>query len=136
MASPIRLDEKLIQDATAEASVNRRTTPKQIELWAEIGRAVSDRVSPQDLLAITQGLAEIRVDRVQGYTLETKSVLDLVARERGQLTKRLMSHGPNYQVCTDHPGYLEEVLPDGSRRIGQFEQGEFHPLDEPSKAHG
>nr|BBJ04579.1 hypothetical protein YBY_24280 [Marinobacter nauticus] len=43
MATAIRIDDKLIREALAEAQVQRRSAPKQIEYWAEIGRIVAGR---------------------------------------------------------------------------------------------
>lgn len=38
----IRLSEDLIKEATRYANVNLRSTPKQIEYWAKLGRCAED----------------------------------------------------------------------------------------------
>ena len=42
--SPVRLNPNLITAAEREGMVQKRSTPKQIEYWADLGRAV-ERVS-------------------------------------------------------------------------------------------
>src|SRR5690606_39989897 len=72
MASAIRLDDHLVQAASTEAALNHRTTPKQIEMWAAIGRAVAQGVSMEDALAVSQGLARVRVERVINKPVATE----------------------------------------------------------------
>lgn len=42
MATSVRLDDDFVSDAQLYAKVSKRSTPKQIEHWAEIGRIVED----------------------------------------------------------------------------------------------
>lgn len=42
MATSVRLDDEFVSDAKIYADVNKRSVPKQIEHWAEIGRMVED----------------------------------------------------------------------------------------------
>lgn len=42
MATSVRLDDEFVGDAQVYAKVNKRSVPKQIEHWAEIGRMVED----------------------------------------------------------------------------------------------
>src|SRR5690606_40635579 len=62
MATAIRIDDKLVREASAEAQLQRRSTPKQIEYWAEIGRIVAGEVSAEDLISIAQGNRRVRVE--------------------------------------------------------------------------
>jgi hypothetical protein len=42
MATSVRLDDAFVGEAQIYAQANKRSTPKQIEHWAEIGRMVED----------------------------------------------------------------------------------------------
>jgi ParD-like antitoxin of type II bacterial toxin-antitoxin system len=42
MATSVRLDNDFVSDAKVYADANKRSVPKQIEHWAEIGRMVED----------------------------------------------------------------------------------------------
>ena len=42
MATSIRHDDKFIEKAQVYATVNKRSVPKQIEHWAEIGMMMED----------------------------------------------------------------------------------------------
>lgn len=127
MASAIRLDDHLVQAASTEAALNHRTTPKQIEMWAAIGRAVAQGVSMEDALAVSQGLARVRVERVINKPVATEQVFERIqkARVTKQLAQRLQANRAVYQASAGHPGFLEEIHPDGTRRIGKFENGVF-----------
>lgn len=42
MAISVRLDDDFVGEAQVYAEVNKRSVPKQIEYWAEIGRIAED----------------------------------------------------------------------------------------------
>lgn len=42
MSISVRLDDNFVNDAKAYAYANKRSVPKQIEYWAEIGRMAED----------------------------------------------------------------------------------------------
>ena len=48
-------------------------------------------------------------------------------RRSGALSEAVSSATVRYQASTEYPGLLEQVHPDGSRVVGQFEHGEFQP---------
>ena len=41
MTIPLRLDDALVAAAAQVGSIQKRTTRKQIEFWAELGKAVA-----------------------------------------------------------------------------------------------
>ena len=60
-SSPLRLDAALVRQAKATARLHRRSLPRQIEYWAELGRAIESMVSLEQLIAVQEGLARIVV---------------------------------------------------------------------------
>ncbi|MES9901944.1 MAG: hypothetical protein ABW168_04565 [Sedimenticola sp.] len=42
MATSVRLDDDLVSDAKVYGDADKRSVPKQIEHWAEIGRMAED----------------------------------------------------------------------------------------------
>ncbi|GGE80151.1 hypothetical protein GCM10011533_35730 [Streptosporangium jomthongense] len=132
MTTAIRLDDNLIRHAAAEGQVHRRSTPKQIEYWAEIGRAVSGEVSAEDLIAILQGIRRVSVEPVIAETVTSDDLWTEVdqARDSGELSRSIARGRTVYQAAADKPGYLEAVYPDGTREIGQFRNGRFETLSD------
>lgn len=130
MSIPVRLDEMLVRHAAAEGQVQRRSVPKQIELWAEIGRSIANEVNAEDLMALTQGLKKVRVERVEPEPLESENLWAEVdqARDSGKLGKDIKRNRTVYQASTTHAGYLEALYPNGSRAIGRFVNGTFEKL--------
>lgn len=132
MTTAVRLDDTLVRHAAAEAAVQRRSTPKQIEYWAEIGRVVAGEVSAEDLISILQGIRQVRVEPVSAEPVPSDDVWAEVdqARESGELSRTLARGRTVYQASDSKPGYLEAIYPDGSRVIGQFRNGQFEALSD------
>lgn len=42
MATSVRLDDKFVGEAQVYAEIHKRSVPKQIEYWAEIGRIAEE----------------------------------------------------------------------------------------------
>ncbi|QSP93899.1 hypothetical protein LPB19_11915 [Marinobacter salinisoli] len=132
MPSPIRLDAKLLKEAAAIGKAARRSTPQQIQYWAEIGQIVADSLSQEDLVALSQGLLELKPERVRVQPPSSDQVLADVAQlgQSGELTRRLTASGTIYQASLSHPGYLEQIQPSGTVRVGYFENGAFVEKDD------
>ncbi|MGO1501997.1 MAG: TA system antitoxin ParD family protein [Marinobacter sp.] len=95
MTTAIRLDDNLVRHASAEGQVHRRSTPKQIEYWAEIGRTVAGEVSAEDLTAILQGIRRVKVEPVVAEAVasdDLRAEVDL-ARESGELSRSIARGG-------------------------------------------
>jgi hypothetical protein len=136
MSIPVRLDGRLVQEAAAEAQLNRRSTPKQIEFWAEIGQLVADKLAPEDLLALSQGLISLKLERVQVNPPDSAAIWETVeqARDSGKLARDLQQDRVVYQASSEHPGYLEALYPDGSRAVGSFKNGRFYKVNKGAHA--
>lgn len=121
MATAIRIDDRLIREASAEAQIQRRSTPKQIEYWAEIGKVVAGEVSAEDLISIVQGNRRVRVEPLVPEPVSSDDLwaeVD-VARDSGELAKTIAHSRTVYQCSIDPPGYLEAIHPDGTRELVQ-----------------
>ena len=74
MATSIRLDDGFVEEAKVYGDVNGRSTPKQIEYWAKIGRIAEDNPDlpfefiKESLLAT----AEVEAGMVTEYVRRTK----------------------------------------------------------------
>jgi len=131
MTTPVRLEDTLVRQAAAEAQVQRRSTPKQIEFWAEIGRAIAGEVSAEDLIAISQGIRKVKVEPVLPEPVTSDDIwADVEAdRESGELSRHITRDRIVYQASERHRGYLEAIYPDGQKITGQFRNGRFEPLN-------
>lgn len=129
MASPMRLDDALVREAEAEARLNRRSVPKQVEYWADLGRNLARLITPEDLIKIRMGLTRIRLEAVQSAPLDADEVfagLD-TERVRGTLSHAVTRAPLAYQTVPGRPGVLERIDRDGRRQRGVFRDGEFIP---------
>jgi len=131
-ASPIRLQEELMQSAKLTAKRFHRSTAEQIEYWASLGRRVALELDPDVLLSVTSGLARLKVEPVFNSTLKPESVFQALEqdREAGLLCNTVTSSAVRYQASTKHIGYLERIDQNGNITTGQFKDGRFIALKE------
>ena len=125
--SAVRLDPDLVYEAETEALIHKRTIPKQIEYWAEIGRKVSNLLNPAELLAVTQGIARLEVKEPVSYVLNPDAIFSRVEEERasGNLAGRVTGASVSYEADPGNPGVLIRINADGSRDAGHFKNGKF-----------
>ncbi len=131
-ASPVRLQQELMQSATLAGARQHRSAAEQIEYWATLGRQVAGVLDPDKLLDVLAGLAAVRVEPVTTAAVAPEQVFAALEQQRrsGELSGAVSSAVLRYQASTAHPGFLEEINPSGRRRLGQFRHGVFEPLEE------
>lgn len=131
-ASPIRLQEELMQAATLTAKRFHRSAAEQIEYWAELGRSVSSSLDPDVLLSVTSGLATIKIEPVYAEPVNPDDVFQALENERQAetLSQHITGSAIRYQASLTHPGYLEQIDQNGGRAVGKFQQGKFIALNE------
>lgn len=129
VSSPLRLDHKLVEAAAAMAQLFKRTTPRQIEYWAELGRAVEKELDAETVIALREGLAQLRVEPIKSVPLAADDVFASLDAERasGLLSRNISAAALRYQASHATPGMLEQVQPDGRVVLGQFRNGQFIP---------
>jgi len=128
-APPIRISRELYDAAELAGQVEQRSSAKQIEHWARIGRLAAKTLSGNDLLAITSGVAETTARYHSAAGSDPDRVFAALEsdRESGQLSERVTSGGMRYQASPSHPGLLERIDGEGRRVIGSFTDGKFVP---------
>lgn len=128
MASPMRLDAALIAAAEREAAIQKRSIPKQIEFWAELGKAVEHVIGMDDVIAITQGLKRIALEDLMSSTADPDDVFESLeaGRASGLLSERVTAAPLYYEASPSRPGLLDRVNRlTGKRETGRFVNGEF-----------
>jgi len=130
-SNPLRLDAALVRQAKATAQLYKRSLPRQIEYWAELGRALESMMSQEQLLAVREGLARIIVDHTAGGPVSAEEVFADVDQRRLEknLGARVTSASVKYQKSQSHPGHLEQIASDGTRTVGMFKDGRFVPVE-------
>lgn len=129
MSTALRLNNKLVHEAEAEGRVFKRSAPKQIEYWAEIGKAISQVVSNNDVLALTQGLAQVRIEMATSNPVDPDAIFDRITTQHTnrQLSPKVTQAQVVYEASRTSPGLLDRINPDGSRDTGHFRDGFFTP---------
>ena len=131
-ASPVRLQEGLMESARVSGAALHRSAAEQIEYWADIGRKVSRIIDPEILLAVEAGLARITVEKVEAVNVNPESVFAALEADRasGELASAIAEQSPiRYQASKTSPGLLERVGSAGDVVLGQFVNGDFIPSD-------
>ncbi|MHB8836013.1 MAG: TA system antitoxin ParD family protein [Candidatus Methylomirabilia bacterium] len=128
MASPMRLGSALIAAAEREAAIQKRSVPKQIEFWAELGMAVERTIGFDDVVAVTQGLKRIELESLVSPAVDAAEVFgDLESRRTGgSLPGSVTSAAITYEASRSRPGFLDRVnSASGKRETGRFRNGAF-----------
>lgn len=128
MASPLRLNAALIEAAEREGAVQKRSVPRQIEFWAELGKAVERLIGTADVVAVIQGIKKIKVEPVPSTPVDPDDVFDSIetSRRSGTLGKKVTSAAIYYEASLTRPGLLDRVnASTGARQTGLFRNGEF-----------
>ena len=126
--SPLRLDSTLVAAAKIEGSIYKRSAPKQIEFWAELGKAVEHVLSYNDIFAVIQGLKEIKVESVKSESVNPEDIFSSLedSRKSEKLADNLSSAGVYFEASRSRPGLLDRVnTVTGERQTGRFSNGEF-----------
>lgn len=126
--TPVRLDSTLLEAARREGSIRKRTAPKQIELWAELGKAVEISVDLADVYAVIQGFKKIKVETIESIAVNPDDVFISLEENRksGELAKNVTSSTVYFEASQKIPGLIDRVnSATGKRQTGQFHNGVF-----------
>ena len=122
MSQPVKLSDELVLDARVTSKLAERSIARQIEYWAQIGRAI------EPLLQGAQALALRRA----GSARPLSECLESVDSPDGR--RRVMEHlerqpFPHYETAAEAPGMLVRIEADGTRTVGRFVDRQFQAAD-------
>ncbi len=128
--SPVRLQADLMNAASTTGKLMHRSTAEQIEYWASVGRRVASQLTPDNIVALSSGLANIIIEPVTTDAIDPDAVFESLEYDRssGNLTETISPSEIKFQASKSHPGYLEQIDISGHITIGQFSDGAFVPL--------
>jgi hypothetical protein len=124
----MRLDADLVEAAKREGSIKKRSAPKQIEFWAELGKAVEHVLDYNDIFAVIQGLKKVKVESVESVAVDPADVFNSLEDERKskKLAQKVTSAAIYFEASRGQPGLLDRVnTATGERQTGRFYNGEF-----------
>jgi hypothetical protein len=122
------LDSTLVAAAKRKGSVNKRSAPKQIEYWAELGKAVEHVLDYNDVFAVIQGLKKVKVESVESITVDPAAIFNSLeeSRKSEKLAEKITSAAVYFEASRKQPGLLDKVnTATGERQTGRFYNGEF-----------
>ena len=130
-ASPVRLQNDLMQAAGVTGKRLHRSAAEQVEYWATLGRQIAAFVDPDTLLKVSVGLARLKVEPTMAQPVDPDVVFSAVEADRhsGELSRKVTSAAIRYQASITHPGYLEQINEHGIRTVGTFHTGVFTPIE-------
>jgi hypothetical protein len=121
VAQPVKLSDALVLDARLTGEVAERSISGQIELWAQLGRAIEGILRTDQVLALKR----------QGGVKPLSALLDLKTDpERAAFAEQFRAHladkpYPRFEAAPDAPGWLIKIEEDGTRTRGRFVNREF-----------
>jgi hypothetical protein len=129
MAVPVKVSDRLLTLAKAEARSTHRSATAQIEHWATLGRAVEALVAYRDVLALKRAGEALPVPALAGPDEVHGLLASLVANaDREGVKARIRAAGtPLYATDPDSPGAVVEIQADGTRTPGRLDGRRFVP---------
>ena len=130
----LRIDKDLALQAEREARIKNRSKAKQLEYWAKIGKAISSKLSIEDVFAVSQGIKTIRLQvtpAAKSSPVDSEDIFNALENDRamGLLADKVTAARVYYEASVEHPGYLDRVnAVTGKRQAGSFENGEFKAI--------
>ena len=123
----VRLDKYLVDTAESESLILKRSTPKQIEYWCELGKLVAHSLSEDDLLALSQGLSSLHTAKKQASAINPDGIFSEIeaSSQSGELAATLKSGRVYYESSRSTTGQLDRIEPNGVRTTGTFQNGLF-----------
>jgi hypothetical protein len=128
MANPLRLDATLIASAERSGAVYKRSVPKQIEYWAELGKAIERVVTMEDIIAVKEGIKKIVFEPIAAKSADPDKIFSSLEKKRksGKLAKEVTSSAIYYESSFKHPGLIDRIdSATGKRQAGHFQNGKF-----------
>lgn len=131
----VRLNKALVDTAESESLLLKRSTPKQIEYWCQLGQLVAHALPEGELLALSQGFTSIHTSKKQAAALDPDELFNEVEHvsRSGQLATELKIGRVYFEASTSTLGMLDRVEPNGTRTTGTFQNGQF--TQQPSRHH-
>ena len=117
----MKLSDDLVLDARLAGELLERSIASQIELWAQLGRAIEPLLMGATVLALR------KAGTVRPVAPLLASVDSLEGRRR--VVDYLESQPfPHYEPVPDRPGLLARTDADGTRTVGRFVDRRFHAV--------
>ena len=127
MPAPVKISDRLLARAKAEARNAHRSVTAQIEHWATLGRAVEVMTAHRDALMLKragEGLSMPSWVRREDVEAALSELMHDTDREAVKATIRAPG-GPLYAEDPDDPAGVIQIAPDGRRTRGRFEGRTF-----------
>jgi hypothetical protein len=129
MPAPVKISDKLLARAKAEAKGTHRSVTAQIEHWATLGRAVEVMTGYREVLALKRVGGHLEMPRY----VSPREIHDLLRQiahdpDREAVTAGIRAGGgPLYAGDPDDPDGVIQISPEGRRTRGRFEGRTFVP---------
>lgn len=129
MPGPYRISDEIAAYAEVSAAIERRSVPKQIDHWADLGRRVEGMIDHSSLMAILQGLATVEVKPAPSKPVDALYIFAELEADRrsGKLAAKVTRASMIYEASPSRPGLLDRIDERGVRTTGHFENGKFVP---------
>lgn len=129
MGIPVKISDELVEAAKQVAAVANRSVTKQIEHWADLGRAVEHLVAMPDMVALKARVAEpsdASNNAAAHAALDRLATILADSADRSLALKLIHSTGkPVYGALAGREDRVLQVWPDGRRVVGRFVGEEF-----------
>ena len=132
MPAPVKISDRLLARAKAEARGTHRSVTAQIEHWATLGRAVEMLAGHREVLALKRAGHQMTMPPYAGPQEIHDALMQLADDpDREAVKAQIRAAGtPLYAGDPEDPEGVVQIAPDGRRTRGRFEGRTFVPRRE------
>lgn len=118
MSQPVTISDELVLDARLTAEISSRSISDQIEIWAQLGRAIEPLIEGTRALALRRSGEAVPLS-------ERLATVDSVEGRRRVADYLNSRPFPHYEPVPGTPGLLVQVEENGTRTLGRFVDRQF-----------
>jgi hypothetical protein len=122
MENTVNISDELLREAERVAQASERSLSEQIELWAEMGRAIEPFLLRSSLDRSTQASSAGSLSEA----IRTVDTDEGRQRVRAYLATRPF---PHFEAVENAPGLLRKIDKDGTVTVGKFVNRVFVPIE-------
>lgn len=123
VTKPVRLPGILAERINTIAVAQKRSMQAQCALFAEVGMQACSRFTMDDVHDLIIGRKKVALVDNQSQMPTANELIAKVAT--GGRKVKLIVQIKHYVASKEFPGFIQEISPNGSTRLGRFNGGSF-----------
>lgn len=124
MTMPTRISDELANEVKKEIAVSKRSLPSQLEYWANLGKAIDNQLTGEQVREVLSGNARINVE--SSFSADD---IQRTVKLKNSSSPDKTSADVWYVGSKKHSKLIEKHDRQGRVELGTFRDGKFTPSE-------